>query len=32
MDCGRDLIEPAPLDDGLCCHESVPLLESAVAF
>ncbi len=31
-DCGRDRMEPAPLDDGLCCHDSVPVRDSAVAF
>lgn len=29
-DSGRDL-GPAPLDAGLCCHDSVPLLEREVA-
>lgn len=32
IDCGRDLIDPTPLEDGLCCQDKVPLLDNAVTF
>lgn len=31
-DCGRDRIDPTPLDKGLCCHDKVPLRESVVVL
>lgn len=32
IDCGLDLNEPVPLDNGRCCHDNVPLRDRAVAF